>query len=206
MVLVSRDWKISCDEPDTRTTKGNSLLCWDPWCWSAGTEKWRWNILESVSWESLHRSHVFEVAKVVHLAAELGSVRGTLMVSILNMWRGHGEQPRLGPVWQGWSPWKEPMRGCGWKCNPVAAEGPSILEMSVCVMDWPLRLSAAVKQHQPEPSVSLCGARGVTQALWKSPEGHSRHCIIYTVGNLVWLWFNCDCALVFPSWVRKYLT
>ena len=54
------------------------------WCWSAGAEKLtvieqrpaslRWNLLESVSWESTHRSSVPELCLV--LAGDLGSVRG----------------------------------------------------------------------------------------------------------------------------------
>ena len=170
---------------------------------------WRWEIEVKYSEKCFLRvssqKPCFRGGQGCSSGSELGSVRASHMVSILNMWRGYGEQLRFGAVWQGWSPWKEPMRSCGWKCNPVAAEDPSILEMPVCVMNWPLRWSAAVEQRQPEPSVSLCGARERSQRSDPSPlsgkaqkvmsESQTVDTALFT---LLGIWFCFDLIVTVP--------
>ena len=67
------------------------------WSWELSSCQERatsmmWDHLESVSWESVHRSCVLDMARLVlALVHELVSVRASLVVLVLNMWRGHGE-------------------------------------------------------------------------------------------------------------------
>ena len=100
----------------------------------------RGNLLASVSWESATEAVSLRQPRLyLALAAEL---------LVLTYPGGTGFEGMNGVMENSWAlaPWTKPRRGYWWRCSPVAAEDPSILEILVSWGDHQ-------EQHQP-----CCGA------------------------------------------------
>lgn len=75
---------------------------------------------------------------------------------------------------------------------------------------WPQRVGIAVEWSQPEPGrpavEAVEGRAGeVTQTSWRTLRNHEwiLDTELLTQAKFALLWFDCDCALVLPSWSKN---
>lgn len=123
---------------------------------------------------------------------------------------GHGQQVKLGTVWQGWIPWKEPRRGSLVAETRAQLQQKAIDSGDASTMRCLSRTSTGMAWSL---EAKLCGLQRTEPEKWprpfeeaqqlKSESQTSGQWIIHTVGSSILLCSDCDCALVLPSWNKK---